>query len=228
MILKSNKYFGCLLEIFLALILVASTKFGDFDSLYWWLQILVIVGIGYLIRDKFRKNPIDKFYRILGKAKKCKDKNKAIELLEEALKLDQISKEEKVYAMEDLAEIYSEMGEPQQSMNYYNKALELLKNKMETNSLSDVEKMETLGRLSIYYFNLKNYEQAAYYLDQSIEIGLNKRAFYLNANMLRHMVKTYLASNQRDKAMNNYKTLVQRKKCKRNEEIEQLLNLDEN
>lgn len=224
--MKKLKHRGCIIEILVTVILIAvgfATTTETFDIIPLWLQIIILIIIGRVAKIKDRVNPYKRFENKVNKARKSKDRNKTIELLEDALNIDHISEMDRTDVIEKLAELYLEIGESNKSSYYYNRAIEALKTDLEYTSLSEIDRIEMLWRLSEYSFKVNKYGQAAYYLDKFIRLGIDNKNIYLESEPLMQLMKIYIASNQKQKAITYYETLLKREKCKRNEEIEQLL-----
>lgn len=220
--MKKLKYSSCLIDIMIGFLGagVASTVNQPL-----WIKFLAVISLGCFLVIKDRVNPEEKFESKLNKAEKLKDKRKAIGLLVDALKMKHIAKEDKIFALENIAKLYWEIGEAQKSCYYYNLAINALQSDLKCSTVSEIEKLEITGKLAVYSFEAKNYECAAHYLDEAISIGMYNKKFFLDSNVLMYMVKIYIADHQKDKARKYYDIFLSRKKCKRNKQVEELLDL---
>lgn len=227
--MRKYKYPGCLFEILIAIILIGLgfvSRGKIFDIKQIWVKILLVIIIVSLGKTRDWINPYKRFEKKLNKAKRAKDKSQTRRLLNEALSIEEVSEKEKSIYIDEIAKIYSKIGEYEKSIDYYNKAIEILKKDLESTLLSEMERIETLGRIGVYLFEIKNYSHAAYYLDKAINIGLNNKKFFLHSDALIYVMKIYIANNQKHKAERYYNIFLQRKKCKRNKGIEELLRSD--
>lgn len=190
-------------------------------SLVFVLSILVVVILIYLRWFFTRKS----FVEILFEAEECKDKEKAIEILEDALIQRLLSNLEEAKALRTIGEFYEELGDSNRADNYYTEAIKNAKINLDIRDLSQVDKLETLGELVLIYFIKKDYKQSSYYFEILLDFGLNVRNFFLDKRALIPVLSAYVYSGKKQRGIEIYNTLLKRKKCKRNKEAERLLGI---
>lgn len=225
--MKYSKGIGCFIEIILFLLIIGiGNAIKDFGIQPLWIQIPLWILIGNIYKIKDWITPESRLETKLKKARKSRDKHKAINLFKEALSSEYISKDDKILVLEELAELYFDIGELDQSSYYYYKGIEHIQKELEQSFLPETERMQALGKIGFYYYNTKNYELAVNYLDRALDIGLYKPDFNPDADITLKIIKVYLSNDQQQKAIHIYNTLLQRKKFKKNKEVEEILGIN--
>lgn len=217
--MEKNKYLIYVLKILLGAIILAGIIVMRAEiPLPFWVQLLLIIIIEIIWL--YPRGGLD---RKIRRAERCRDRSKAIGLFKEILSEKKLPYLEKIYVLEQIAKLYSELEEDSSSTNYYRQVIDILKNQLKNDSLSEIDKAETLGRLSINYFQIDDYQTAANYFEEANKICVTNQDCYLDSRILLSMTKIYLANQQKQKAREWYKTFRKIKKCKKNREVEQLL-----
>ncbi|WP_105615272.1 tetratricopeptide repeat protein [Vallitalea okinawensis] len=226
--MKYSKGIGCLIEIVLFLLVIAfGSMLKDTSILPLWIQIPLLILIGYIYKVKDWITPHNRSEARLKKARKSRNKHKAIDLYIEVLNSDYLSKEDEILVLEEVAKLYSEIGEFKKSHDYYCKGIKHLEKGLEESFLSESERLEALGRIGFYYYNIEDYQSAVNYLDRALDIGLYQPYFKPDQAILLRIMKVYLANNQLQNAIHIYRTLLHLKQVKKSKEIDELLGIYE-
>jgi tetratricopeptide (TPR) repeat protein len=203
---------NCIACVAAIVILIFSNRSGRQEITFFIVSCIIY----FIIRELWQwHRPLKKSKHYLQRAQLYIDinkKDKALELLKAALKIEKWSEKERNYIMGKMVSIYSKKG-------LYDEAIAIYKT-FEQSAKTDLDKVELNYKIGIYYYFKKDYANANIYFERSCE-GLINTKKKVDKDALEKVIDSYILENKKYKAESLYKYLLQNKLCKKNSEVEE-------
>ncbi|MFT9497552.1 hypothetical protein [Anaerosolibacter sp.] len=164
-------------------------------------------------------------FEIMMKVAEYKNMREKIYILEQAVHLEKISPNEKLWMLKDIAEYYKELKDENKATEYYTKVEKKTQEILETQDTSTVVKIEAMGQLAVHFNEHKEFEKSIYYFDEILKHDLEENGVFFQKDILKSMLEAYLLNQQKQRAIQIYDSLLRQKRCKRNKVIERMLQI---